>query len=437
MNSRRTFIKTTSAAFAAGVVLPSSFASSLSQSVSANDKINVALIGCRSHGWRDLSTFLARPEIRCVALADVNKTHLTSRIAELDKLGHKADAYSDYRKVLDRKDVDIVLIGTPDHWHCIQFVDACAAGKDVYVQKPIGNTIAECDVMVAAAQKYNRVVQVGQQTHSAKHVRAMIKYLRSGKLGAIGRVHIWANFSYGAIPQIVPDSDVPEGLDFDTWLGPAPKRTFNSRRHDGTWRMFWDYGGGLQTDYGVHLFDLALWGMDMKTLPKKIMGHGEKFYYPNGMHETFDTQTVTYQFDDFVMVWEHNAGLQSGPYGRNYGVSFHGTNGTLVVNIENWEVYPEKRKEGQLPEYSMSTDWLQFDDHVANFLECVKSRNRQTACPIETGSLCAKYAHTGNIVARIGGAALRYDDTRQVFDNSDANKYIKPNYRTPWKFPII
>ena len=434
--SRRNFMKYTSAVFAAGAVLPASLATASSRSVSASDRINVALIGCKTHGWRDLRTFLPRPDVRCVALADVNKNHLTMRADVVEKSGHKVDTYSDYRKILDRKDVDVVLIATPDHWHCLQFVDACAAGKDVYTQKPIGNTIAECDVMVAAARKYNRVVQVGQQTHSAKHIKAMIEYLRSGKLGTIARVHAWANFGYGAIPRVVPDSTVPEGLDYDTWLGPAPLRTFNSRRHDGSWRMFWDYGGGLQTDYGVHLFDFALWGMNVQTLPKRILGHGEKFYYPNGMHETFDTQTITYQFDDFVMVWEHNT-VQTGPYGRNYGVAFCGTNGTMVVNIEGWQVYPATQRAEQLPETSMANDGLQFDDHVADFVECVKTRNRQTACPIETGSLCAKYAHIGNIAARMGGAALRYDDARQRFDNSEADRYIRPNYRAPWKFPVV
>ena len=435
--SRRTFIKSSSAALAAGVVMPSLAAVSSSRSVSANDTINVALIGCKNMGWGDLADFLPHPEIRCVALADIDKSILTSRAGELEKRGHKAELYGDYRKILDRKDVDIVIIGTPDHWHCLQLVDACAAGKDVYVEKPAANSIAECDAMVAAAQRYNRVVQVGQQQRSSTHWQEMVSYLRSGKLGTIGRVHVWANFNYAAIQRRVADSAVPEGVDFETWLGPAPQRTFNSQRFHGSWRMFWNYGGGLMTDWGVHLLDMGLWGMDIKGMPLKTLSSGGNFFYPNGMQETFDSQTVTYHFDKFIFSWEHNAGTENKIYGRNYGVLFRGTNGTLVADRDSWEIIPENRREGKIPETIVKADHQDHKDHVTNFLECVKTRNRQTACSIENGSLCAKYAHLGNIAARIGGAALHYDDTLKKFDNPEANKYLKPEYRKPWVFPAL
>ena len=434
--SRRSFIKSSSAALAAGAVMPS-FAIASSGHVSANDKINVALIGCKNMGWSDLTDFLPHPEVQCVALSDIDRSILNARADELKKKGMNPDLYGDYRRILDRKDVDIVIIGTPDHWHCLQFVDACAAGKDVYVEKPISNSMAECDVMVAAANKYNRVVQVGQQQRSGNLWHDMVDYLRSGKLGTVGRVHIWANFNYAAIPQSVPDSSVPEGVDFETWLGPTPQRTFNSQRFHGLWRMFWNYGGGLLTDWGVHLLDMGLWGMDIKGMPRKVTSSGGKYYYPNGVHETFDSQIVTYQFDDFIMTWEHDAGKETGPYGRNYGVSFRGTNGTLVGNRDSWEIIPENKKEGKLPETLVKADYKDHKDHVTNFLECVKTRNRQTACTIENGSLCAKYAQLGNIAARLGGATLQYDDVLKKFDNPEADKYIKPNYRQPWKFPAV
>ena len=432
--TRRNFLKTTAAAT---VVLPAMKVGALGR-VAASDTINVALIGCRSMGWADLTDFFLNKEIECVALCDIDQSVLEGKKAELNQSRRKAPAlYNDYRKVLDRKDVDVVIIGTPDHWHCLQMVDACAAGKDVYVEKPIANSIAECDAMVAAAKKYQRVVQVGQQQRSSDHWKQMVEYLRSGKLGTIGRVHIWANFNYAAVTP-KPDSAVPAGVDFETWLGPAPVRTFNEQRFHGLWRMFWDYGGGLMTDWGVHLLDMGLWGLNITGMPNKILATGGKFYYPQGAHETFDSQTVSYLFDDCIMSWEHSAGVETGPYGRLYGVLFKGTNGTLVADRDNWMVYPEwdgSKEENKTPEITVKADQQDHKQHVRNFIECVKTRNFQTACTIENGSLCARYAHLGNIAARMN-TALVYDDATKAFrGTSEADKYIKPVYRSPWKFP--
>ena len=431
MFNRRNFIKS-SAALAAGMSVPA-IAETSEKRVSANDTINVALIGCR-RGWSDLQNFFPHKEIRCLALCDVKEDVLAARGADVAaRYGKMPDLYGDYRKILDRKDIDIVIIGTPDHWHCLQFVDACMAGKDIYVEKPIANSIAECDAMVAAARKYNSVVvQVGQQQRSDKLWHEMITYLRSGKLGRIGRVHVWANFNYGAYAPPVPDSPAPAGLDYDMWLGPAPALPFNDRRF--RWRMFWNYGGGLMTDWGVHLLDMGLWGMDVKTMPLKTFSAGGKFLRPDGAHETFDTLNVTYQFNDFIMTWENNGGVETGPYGKNYGVLFRGANGTLVANRESWQVYPEGEK---IPAVEVVSDKRDLPNHVNNFLECVKTRNTETACTIENGSLCAKYAHLGNIGARMGGAAIVYDDQTKKFDVTEAGKYLKPDYRSPWKFPEV
>lgn len=432
--TRRSFLKKSSYAVAAGLTMPA-YVKSATLGVSASDRINVALIGCRSMGWSNLSTFLQSDEVRCVALCDIDQSVLNSRAKDLASIRKdKFDLYGDYRRILDRKDIDAVIIGTPDHWHCLQFVDACKAGKDVYVEKPVANSMAECDVMVDAANRYNRVVQVGQQQRSATLWKEMIDYLDSGILGEISRIHVYANFNYAAIPNVVADSAVPEGVDFDRWLGPARERTFNSQRFHGLWRMFWDYGGGLMTDWGVHLLDMALWAKRVNGMPNSIQASAGNFLYPKGMHETFDTQSVLYQFDDYVMSWENNAGIESGPYGKNYGLIFTGNNGTLVANRDDWQVYPEKEK---VPEKVVKADYQDHKNHVFNFLECIKKRDRNTACTIETGSLCAKYAHLGNIAARMSGVSLQYDDKNKSFSNTGANKYIKPGYRAPWKFPQV
>ena len=431
--TRRSFLKQSSIIAAAGLGAPA-YLNAATSAVSANDKINVALIGCKNMGWANLTDFLLHDDVQCVALCDIDKSILDSRAKELSGTQKaKFDLYSDYRKVLDRKDIDAVIIGTPDHWHCLQFVDACKAGKSVYVEKPISNSIAECDAMVAAANKYNTIVQVGQQQRSGNLWIEMVDYLNSGVLGKIGRVHVWANFGYAAISDPVPDSAVPEGVDFDTWLGPTPARSFNSKRFHGSWRMFWNYGGGLMTDWGVHLLDMALWGMNIKTMPLSVQGQGGKFLHPNGVHETFDSQSVLYQFNDFIFSWENNT-TETRPYGKNYGLAFMGANGTLVADRDDWQVYPDKNK---VPEKTVKANHQDHKDHVTNFLNCMKKKDRNTACTIENGSLCAKYAHIGNIAARLSGKSLQYDDSKKSFNIEEANKFIKPAYREPWIFPSI
>ena len=435
MVTRRDFLKKMGTLAMAGAVSPSlvNAKSPKASVMGANDRINIGLIGCRSMGWTDLLNAINVPGVECVALCDIDKNILDSRAAELTKnKGKKPEIYGDYRKLLERKDIDAVLIGTPDHWHCLQLVDACAAGKDVYVQKPIANSIAECDMMAKAAKHYNRVVSVGQQQRSAKLWIEMKKFIDSGQLGHISRVNVWANFRYAAILNPAKDSEVPAHIDFDMWLGPAPERTYNASRHHGSWRMFWDYGGGLLTDWGVHLLDMALWGMKVDHMPNRVMATGGNWAYPDNFAETFDTMSVIYEFDDFVMTW-NNTTIESGPYGKNYGVEFVGTNGTLVANREGWEVYP---LQGKCEAAKCTPDYQDLPLHHADFYNCMRTRNMQTACTIDNGAMCAKYAHLGNISARVG-SALVYDNEKQRFDNKEANKLIKPTYRKGWEFPKL
>lgn len=444
MTTRRDFLKTSVAVTTAGFLSSTVGASPLLQGTrikGANDKIRVGLIGCRNMGWGNLSDFLLHKEVECIALCDIDRKILNERAAEVEKTsGRKPQLFADYRKMLEMKEIDAVIIGTPDHWHCLQFTDACAAGKDIYVEKPIANYIAECDVMVNAARRYGRVTTVGQQQRSGNHWKAMVEYLQSGQLGTVASADIWANFNYGALSRPVPDTAVPEGVDYEMWQGPAQTRPFNPQHFHGSWRMFWAYGGGLMTDWGVHLLDMVLWGMNIKQMPRRIVGLGGKFAYPDNCPETFDTQKVTYEFDTFLMNWSHVGGTETGPYNRNYGIAFKGTNGTLVANRESWEIYPEwdgKNKRNKIEAVRMEPDFQDHKDHVANFLDCMKTRNFETACTIENGSLCAKYAHLGNIAARTG-SALVYDDVAKRFiHNAEADKYLRPDYRSPWQFPNL
>jgi predicted dehydrogenase len=440
MTNRRKFIKNVTTAMAVGIVTPSLFSEKAmaASNTTTTRKINIGLIGCRSMGNANLRDFLILPEIECIALCDLDPANLEKTAATVkEEKGNTPKLFKNYKEMLKTKEIDAVVISTPDHWHCLHMVDSCAAGKDVYVEKPIANSIAECDVMVAAAKKYNRIVNVGQQQRSGKHWNEMITYLNSGELGKIMKVDVWANFKYAALSLPVPDSEVPDGIDYDAWLGHTTVRPFNKNRFHGSWRMFWDYGGGLMTDWGVHLLDMALWGMKVTGMPNRVVATGGKFAFPENSPETFDTQNVSYEFDDFLINWSHIT-VESDYFGRNYGVAFRGMNGILVADRNDWEVIPnlDAAKKPKIEVKKVIADGREHKDHVKNFVECLKMRNPLTPCTIENGSLCAKYAHLGNIAARTK-AVLTYDDTNKTFNNTEADKFIRPEYRSPYIFPTF
>ena len=349
--TRRTFIKSSSSALAGlglATVLPLEALANAKRFVSANDKINVAAIGINGMGWSDVRSLMKIPEVNVVALCDVDDNVLNFRKFELAKAGIQTKTFGDYRKMLESKDIDVVVIGTPDHWHCLQMTDACSAGKDVYVEKPIGNSIQECQVMVAAQQKYNRAVQVGQWQRSMPHFVDALNFIKSGKLGKIRTVKAWAYQGWMTNIESKPDGIAPAGVNYDMWLGPATKRPFNANRFHFNFRWFWDYAGGLMTDWGVHLIDYALLGMDAK-FPKSAVALGGKYAYPEGAHETPDTLATVYEFDGYNMIWEHAQSISNGNYGRDHGISYIGNNGTLVLDRGGWEVIPDEKRMEAIP----------------------------------------------------------------------------------------
>lgn len=437
MTSRRTFIRNSGTLIAGAAMSPLAFRQAHSK-ISANDKLTVALIGCRGMGMYNLTDHLKQEGIECAALCDVDNNILQERTKTITELTGKAPRqYQDYRQVIDDKDIDIVIVGTPDHWHCLPTVEACAAGKDVYVEKPLSNSIAECQVMLAAARKHNRIVQVGQQQRSGQHWQDIIALVQSGKLGTIRKIKTWGYFPYGKGSPKVPDTPVPEGVDYDMWLGPAPKHPFNKNRFHGSWRHFWDHGGGLLTDWGVHLLDIPLWAMKVK-FPQRVMATGGIYAYPNNAIETPDTLNVLYDYGTFTLEWDHTGGLSEGLYGRNYGVAFIGNNGTLVVNREGWEVIAESENEQKkMQEVPLQpADSESHEKHVRNFVESVRSRKRPI-CEIEEGHNVALVAHMGNIAYRTG-SELVWDESKGAFkNNKEANELLKPGYRSPWKFPAV
>lgn len=440
--SRRKFIKQTAAAAgSAGFVSMIPGALWAKHKVAPSDQVNVALIGVRNKGFGILKNHLDLPGVNVVGMCDVDKNVLQERTQEvIDTYDQKPKKYTDFRKLLEDKDLDAVIIGTPDHWHCLPTVYACEAGKDVYVEKPMANSIEECNLIVKAAQKYNRVVQVGQQQRSGVIWNNIMQHIKSGKIGTLRKVNIWANFNYGVGQPKKPDTPVPDGVDFDFWLGPAPDRNFNPTRFHGSWRHFWDYGGGLMTDWGVHLIDMALWAKDVKTAPTQVMAYGDNLSFPDYSRETFDTMSVTFPMQDYVINWQHTAGTQNGPYDMLYGMEFIGDYGTIVANRSGWKVNPEwdSKTESYKTEAKEMEKGREYHDlHSKNFIECIKSRQAPN-CPAEVGRNVALYAHMGNIAVRSGTGLLMWDDDKNEFtNNKKANEFIIPDYRKPWELPKL
>ncbi len=439
--NRRQFIK--NAAISAGgigmfSILPSSV---WGAKVAPSDQINVALIGCRNHGFNILRHHLNNNGVNCAALCDVDENVLNERANDVkETYDQNPKLYRDFRKLLEQKDIDAVIIGTPDHWHCLIFVYACQAGKDIYVEKPLANTIGECDIMVRAANHYNPVVQVGQQQRSNIGFNETMEIIKSGSIGRLRKVNIWANFNYGIGATPAEDSPVPEGVDYDFWLGPAPERPFNRARFHGSWRHFWDYGGGLFSDWGVHLIDMGLWPDDLLEGPDRVMTYAGNNSDQTGMRDTFDTMNVTYPKKNYVVNFDMNGGVQEGPWGKPYGVAFVGDKGTIVADRSGYELYPEydnNTESHKTAARSLSNIGDAHDHHVRNFLDCIKSRETPRCTP-EMGYAAAVHAHIANISGRVGENLLEWDDENMRFTNSKkANEYITPEYRKPWKLPDI
>lgn len=446
MSSRRRFIQN-SILMGAGLTLPNLLTAAdfgrFTRKVKPSDQLNYGLIGANGMGWSNMSAHLKLPEVNCVAIADVDQSVLDRRSEDVFKIrGTRPKLYKDYRKLLEDPDIDIVIIGTPDHWHCLIMCDAVSAGKNVYVEKPIANTIEECQLMVKAQERYGKVVQVGQWQRSGTQYAQAIDYVKSGKLGQIRLVKCWAYQGWMKPVPVLPNSAPPAGVDYKMWLGPAPERPFNPNRFHFNFRWFWDYAGGLMTDWGVHEIDIALYAMGVSA-PKSVMASGGKFAYPDDASETPDTLQTVYEYDGFNMLWEHATGIDGGNYGTTEGIAFIGNNATLVVNRGGWKVIPEtenqdgKRvpKVAEVPHTPGVGNAL--DHHAVNFVEAVKANDPSLLhCAIQTGSVAAINAQMGNIAYKTG-KKVYWDATKNLFTDSEANQLIKAHYHNGWELPKV
>ncbi len=444
---RRSFLKQSAAVLGGASIahaLPSVAFASGWRRTPPSDRLNFGIIGANGMGWSDARSMLKLDGAQCVAVADVDRRVLEARRKDLEGMGRAAPAlYGDHRRLLERTDLDAVIVATPDHWHCLATVDALSAGKHVYVEKPIANTIEECWIMQAATRRYGRIVQVGQWQRSGEQYAKAIEIVRSGALGKIRVVKVWAYQGWMKPVPVQPDGVAPDGVDYDRWLGPAPARAFNPNRFHFTFRWFWDYAGGLMTDWGVHEIDIALFAMNA-TAPRSVVATGGKFAYPDDASETPDTLQTVFEYDGFTMLWEHATGIDGGPYGRTEGIAFVGNNGTLVVNRGGWEVLPEwaeangKRspRMERVPLQGNTADNL--DRHTRNFADAIRQNDASILrCGIESGGVAAINAQMGNIAFKTG-RKLHWDAQAQRFANDDeANALVRATYRSGYALPSL
>lgn len=414
----------------------------------ADQKKRVGLIGTGWYGKSDLFRLLQVAPVEVVSLCDVDKRMLADaaeQVAARQLSKKKPRTYADYREMLKEKDLDVVLIDTPDHWHALPMIAAAQAGCDIYVQKPIGVDVVECQAMLAAARKYKRVVQVGTQRRSTPHLIEARNLIKEGKLGRIGMVELYCYGRRGI--QNPADSTPPDYLDYEMWTGPAPMRPYNKMYHPRGWRGFMEYGNGTIGDMGIHMFDMARWMLDLGW-PTRISSTGGNLYHKEGKPNIADTQTATFDFGDVQMVWQHRHwGDQPDPK-YWWGATFYGEKGTLKASVfcydfiphegqpihrdvtYEYEKYPEDRTEKDLERHVAPA----IRGHMIDLLNCIEKRGRPVA-DIEEGCISSASCIMANLSMQLG-RSLTWDAAKgQVVGDEEASRLLARPYRAPWAHP--
>jgi predicted dehydrogenase len=427
-------------------------ASSYARVAGANDRIGIGFIGYGLIGKRHVLDFKAQPDAAMVAIAETHRGRLDQGAEEL---GGSVRKYPDFRKLLEDKDVNAVVVSTPDHWHALQTMLACAAGKDVYVEKPLTLFVREGRWMVDVAQRHKRIVQIGTQQRSGKHYQRARDLIRQGHIGKVvsARMQAVRNISPGFGNP--PDQDPPPELDWDMWLGPAPKRRYNPNRAIYHFRWFWDYSGGQMTNWGAHSFDIVDWFLGLNSL-RGVASIGGRFnLMDNG--ETPDIQDALFEFDGWTASWSCRECSRGEP--APYSLEFFGTKGVLGISRRGFKITPDPDippanlipqfvshpvggppppKPPAVPRFRTDAiedrsgiDKAQFADHVRNFLDCIKSR-KQPVADLESGHRATTACHLANISLRLG-RKIRWDVRHESImgDTEAAGLLVRP-YRSPW-----
>jgi predicted dehydrogenase len=390
----------------------------------ASERVRVAVIGLRNRGTDLVRLFAANPGAEVAAVCDVDDAMFEKPAKAIAKIAGKPPrTENDFRRLLDDKSIDAVVVATPDHWHAMLTVLACQAGKDVYVEKPASHDVVEGRRMVEAARKYNRVVQLGTQRRSTPYVQDAIEYVQKGSLGTVAMARVWTHQKRVGIGRGQP-GPVPAGIDYAMWQGPAPDRPYHPNRLHYNWHWFWHWGTGELGNNGIHGVDVARWGMGVDA-PVAVGSGGGKYVFDDDQ-ETPDTQTTTWEFPGACMVYEHRIWSNHGTEGELFGIAFYGEKGTLIIGEKGWRVEDGDGSQGKRTAEGQSR-------HVQNFVDCVKSREKPNA-DIEIGHLSTRLCHLGNIAFRTG-RKLTFDAARESFSDAEANSLLSREYNTRFEMP--
>jgi predicted dehydrogenase len=412
----------------------------------------VGLIGTGWYGKADLLRLIQVAPVEVVSLCDVDSRMLTEAaalVASRQVSKKTPRTYGDYREMLRQKDLDLVLIGTPDHWHALPMIEAVKSGLDVWVQKPISVDVVEGQAMLAAARKYKRVVQVGLQRRSTPHlVRARDRVIREGRLGAVGLVEIYCYYHMRATAN-PPDTTPPPNLDYEMWTGPAPMRPYNALVHPRSWRAFMEYGNGIVGDMCVHMLDMVRWMMDL-GMPARISSSGGILIDKKSKANISDTQSATFDFGNLKVVWTHRSWGAAPDPKYPWAATFYGDKGTLKAGVNGYDFVPSAKDGTPLSE-EVTLELDQFPEdrtekdlerhvapairaHMKDFLSCVESRGKPVA-DIEQGYISTTACILANLSMRLG-RSLDWDHAAgQVARDPEANKLLRRPYRAPWVHP--
>jgi predicted dehydrogenase len=453
--SRRDFLRTAGAAslgVGAGLVVPDVFLNRAQAQTAQNPSglIRVGFIGVGGQGGSNLGALMKQAAV--VAVCDVDSERLAKAKKRVeDTTKRPCAAFKDYRQLLESKDVDAVVVSTPDHWHALPSIHACEAGKDVYCEKPLTLTIAEGQAMLKVARRTNRIVQCGSQQRSDSRFLKAAEYVRNGRLGKIKRVLVGltgVNYDERAKPPVLPDSEPPPELDYDLWLGPAPWRPYNKNRVHYLFRFFWDYSGGQLTNWGAHHLDIAQWALGMdEGGPVAIEGKGE--YDPEKRFETPIKFSLHYQYANGITIEcrcpsanvtellpgkvDRAKEILDGKSGFT-GCIFEAEDGLLYVNRGVIRAWPDTILEEPLKDSDVRL--YESKLHHQNWLECIKTR-KLPICDVAIGHRSATVCHLGNIAIRTG-KRIKWDPAKEeIVGDAEAEKWVNKPYRAPWKLPVV
>jgi predicted dehydrogenase len=442
--NRRQFLRVTAAGMATAAL--GAYAADV-----GGEKKRVGLIGCGWYGKADLLRLIQVAPVEVVSLCDVDRDMLAGAaeiVSSRQASKKKPRTYSDYREMLKEKDLDIVLVATPDHWHALPMIAAVQSGADVYVQKPISVDVHEGQAMVAAARKYKRVVQVGTQRRSTPHlIEARDRIVKEGKLGKVARAEVYCY--YPSRREKIPDSAPPAALDYEMWTGPAPMRPFNRLVHPRNWRSFMEYGNGIIGDMCIHMLDTVRWMLELGA-PKRVSSSGGLLMYPDCTPNTPDTQIATFDFGDLQVVWNHRIWGENPDPKYPWGFTLYGDRGTLQGSIKSYdftplggngkaahgevvyefEQYPEDRTEKDLETHVAPA----IRGHMRDFLAAIGTRGKPVA-DIEQGYISSTACILANMSLKLGRSLTWDNATGRIVGDDDANRLLSRPYRAPWTHP--